>query len=125
MKLPMYDHKFERSVRQRMDGLEFSPSGSVWSNIDKAIAGQRRRVGMVFLRRMALPLLLLAGSAGAFFFAARERAATVGIPGSRMPAVPEGVRHAGAAPHTSAAASASTGMKEGLTGTTKKPKHLQ
>jgi len=47
-----------------MDGLQFSPSGSVWSNIDKAIAGQRRRRRgvMVFL----LPLLLLSGATGAY-----------------------------------------------------------
>jgi hypothetical protein len=112
----MYDHRFERTVRQKMDGLEFSPSGSIWSNIDRTIAGQRRRVGMVFLARMALPLLLLAGAAGAFFFAARERAGIVEIPGSRMPAVPEGVRSAVSAAggaHTSAAGGAHTSAAGG------------
>jgi len=90
----MYDHKFERTVRQKMDGLQFSPSGSVWSNIDKAIAGQRRRRRgvMVFL----LPLLLLSGATGAFIFAARESGTNTGIPGSKMPAIPEGMRSASA-----------------------------
>jgi hypothetical protein len=90
----MYDQKFERTVRQKMDGLQFSPSGSVWSNIDKAIAGQRRRRRgvMVFL----LPLLLLSGATGAFIFAARESGTSMGIPGSKMPAIPEGMRSASA-----------------------------
>ncbi|HXB09630.1 MAG TPA: hypothetical protein VNW04_21035, partial [Puia sp.] len=57
----MYDRKFEKGVRQKMEGLEFAPPESVWANIEKAVAGRRRRGGFFFWR-FALPGLLLLGA---------------------------------------------------------------
>jgi hypothetical protein len=68
----MYDPKFERSVRQKMEDLRFSPSESVWANIEKAVMGGRKRRGGAYVRRLMLPLLLLSGAAGAFYFAAKK-----------------------------------------------------
>src|SRR5262245_14925341 len=71
MKRPMYDPKFEKGVRQKMEGLEFIPSESVWANIQKAVAGQRHRRGGLFFWRFALPAALLGGLLSAPDFAAR------------------------------------------------------
>ncbi|HEY4335867.1 MAG TPA: outer membrane beta-barrel protein [Puia sp.] len=67
----MYDPKFEKGVRQKMEGLEFTPSESVWANIQKAVAGQRRRRGGFYLWRFALPAALLAGVVSVGYFATR------------------------------------------------------
>ena len=67
----MYDPKFEKGVRQKMEGLEFSPSESVWANIQKAVAGQRRRRGGFYFWRFALPAALFAGVVSVGYFATR------------------------------------------------------
>ena len=67
----MYDPKFEKGVRQKMEGLEFTPSESVWANIQKAVAGQRHRRGGFFFWRLALPATLLAGLMSVAYFAAK------------------------------------------------------
>lgn len=63
-----------------MEGLEFAPSESVWANIQKAVAGQRRRRGGLFFWRFALPAMLLAGLLSVAYFAATRRPATVAAP---------------------------------------------
>ena len=66
----MHDPKFEEEVQQKMAELEFSPSESVWANVEAAI-NKRRRWRLPLFWRFALPgLLLLAG--GAYYFAARN-----------------------------------------------------
>jgi len=62
-----------------MEGLEFSPSESVWANIQKAVAGQRRRRGGFYFWRLAIPAALLAGIVSVGYFASR--------PGKASPAV--------------------------------------
>jgi hypothetical protein len=62
----MYDPKFEKGVRQKMEGLEFAPPDTVWANIEKAVAGRRRRPGF-YLWRFALPGLLLVGAVSVVF----------------------------------------------------------
>jgi hypothetical protein len=77
----MYDPKFEKGVRQKMEGLEFSPSESVWANIHKAVAGQRRRRGGFYFWRLALPAALFAGVVSVGYFATRPgKASPVTIP---------------------------------------------
>jgi hypothetical protein len=67
----MYDPKFEKGVRQKMEGLEFIPSESVWANIQKAVAGRRRRRGGFYFWRLALPGMLLTGIVAVGYFTAR------------------------------------------------------
>lgn len=66
----MYDPKFEKGVRQKMEGLEFTPSESVWANIQKAVADRRRRRGGFYFWRFALPAALLASLGTVAYFAA-------------------------------------------------------
>lgn len=54
-----------------MEGLEFTPSESVWANIQKAVAGRRDRRGGFFFWRLALPATLLAGLMSVAYFAAK------------------------------------------------------
>jgi len=57
----MYDPKFEKGVRQKMEELQFAPSESVWAHIEKAVAdGHRRRRGFYFWR-IAFSGAVLAG----------------------------------------------------------------
>jgi len=72
----MYDPKFEKGVRQKMEGLEFTPSESVWANIQKAVAARGRRRGGLFFWRFSLPAVLLAGLMSVAYFAATRHPAT-------------------------------------------------
>jgi hypothetical protein len=65
----MYDPKFEKGVRQKMEGLEFVPSESVWANIEKAVADRHRRRGGFFFR-FTLPGMLLAGAVALLYHVA-------------------------------------------------------
>lgn len=57
----MYDPKFEKGVRQKMEELQFAPSESVWAHIEKAVTdGHRRRRGFYFWR-IAFSGAVLAG----------------------------------------------------------------
>jgi len=67
----MYDPKFEKGVRQKMEGLQFSPPESVWVNIEKAIATRHRRRTAFFFWRFAIPGMLFAGAVGALYLMAR------------------------------------------------------
>jgi len=108
----MYDPKFEKGVRQKMEGLEFTPSQSVWANIQKAVAGQRRRRGGLFFWRFALPAVLLAGLTSVAYFAATRRPATIARP-SVSPATTAGAE----SPKVSAAPAAVTAPPVAATAT--------
>jgi len=68
----MHDPKFEKEVQQKMAELEFSPSESVWANVEKAMSGRRRR-GLFFFWRFALPVLLLMAGSGYYYFTRTEK----------------------------------------------------
>src|SRR5690242_9167984 len=75
----MHDPKFEKEVQQKMAELEFSPSESVWANVDAAINGRRRRRAGMFWR-FALPgLLLVAGGAWYFLREAPSKTAVTAV----------------------------------------------
>ena len=67
----MHDPKFEKEVQQKMAELEFSPSESVWANVEKAMNSRRRR-GMFYFWRLALPALLLLAGGGYYYFTRTE-----------------------------------------------------
>ncbi|GGA87327.1 porin family protein [Puia dinghuensis] len=67
----MYDPNFEKGVRQKMEGLQFIPSESVWANIENAVASRRRRRMPFFFWRFAVPGIILAGSVGGLFLLVR------------------------------------------------------
>ena len=67
----MSDPKFEKGVRQKMEGLEFIPSETVWANIEKAVAEEHRRRAPFYFWRFAIPGLLLAGAVGIGYFSSR------------------------------------------------------
>src|ERR1700754_3147851 len=75
MKLTMHDPKFEKEVQQKMKELEFSPSESVWANVEKEINQLHARRSFPFFWRLALPALLLLAGGGYYFF--RSKPATV------------------------------------------------
>ncbi|HEY6902501.1 MAG TPA: hypothetical protein VI233_17710, partial [Puia sp.] len=86
MKTTMHDPKFENEVQQKMAELEFSPSESVWTNVEKAL-NKRDRRGLPFFWRLALPaLLLLMAGGGYYFFTARTTPATA--PASKAAVTP-------------------------------------
>jgi Outer membrane protein beta-barrel domain len=64
----MHDPNFEKTVQQKMEELQFHPAESVWVNIEKAVAGQRRRRGLPYFWRFALPVLLAAAVTGGYYF---------------------------------------------------------
>jgi hypothetical protein len=68
----MHDPNFERTVQQKMEELQFHPADSVWVNIEKAVAGQRRHRGLPFFWRFALPVFLAAAATGVYYFSARR-----------------------------------------------------
>jgi len=76
----MYDAKFENAVQRKMEELEFRPSESVWVNIEKAVAGKRRRRAIPFFWRLVVPAVLLAAAAGAYFFGEKSGKKTVAEP---------------------------------------------
>jgi hypothetical protein len=82
----MYDPKFEKGVRQKMEGLEFSPSASVWANIQKAVAGHRRRRGGFYFWRFTLPAALLAGLMSVAYFAGRPAGTSPATPATQLAA---------------------------------------
>ena len=64
----MHDPKFEKEVQQKMTELEFSPSESVWANVEKEINQLHTRRSFPFFWRLALPALLLLAGGGYYFF---------------------------------------------------------
>ena len=104
----MYDPKFEKGVRQKMEGLEFAPPESVWANIEKAVAGRRRRTAFYFWR-FALPGVLLVGAVSVLYLTVTP---TRVAPTASKAAAPAGSASAGsatpAAPATAAPATAAT-----------------
>src|SRR5580692_1824133 len=75
---PMHDPIFERTVQQKMEELQFHPADSVWVNIEKVVAGQRRRRGMPLFWRFALPVFLAAAATGVYYRVSSDR--TRGVP---------------------------------------------
>src|ERR1700754_1244676 len=67
MKPIMHDPKFEKEVQQKMAELEFSPSESVWRNVERAMNNRRNRWSLPFFWRFALPGLLLLAAGGYYF----------------------------------------------------------
>ena len=79
----MHDPKFEKEVQQKMAGLEFSPSESVWANVEAALNKPQTRRGFPFFWRLALPGLLLLAGGGYYFF--RSAGATPSTPSAARP----------------------------------------
>ncbi|HLZ88628.1 MAG TPA: hypothetical protein VKQ52_15340 [Puia sp.] len=68
----MYDPKFEKGVQQKMEGLQFIPSESVWANIEKAVANRRRRRTAFYFWRVAIPAgIMLAGATALLYHPSR------------------------------------------------------
>ena len=63
----MHDPKFEKEVQQKMAELEFSPSESVWANVEKELKRPQTRRSFPFFWRLALPALLLLAGGGYYF----------------------------------------------------------
>src|SRR6202000_2058176 len=63
----MHDPKFEKEVQQKMEGLEFSPSESVWTNVQQAVGNQQHTRRIPFLWRLLVPALFILG-AGTFVY---------------------------------------------------------
>jgi hypothetical protein len=63
----MHDPKFEQEVQQKMAELDFTPSESVWANVEAAIK-RRRRWRLPLFWRFALPGLLLLAGGGYYLF---------------------------------------------------------
>jgi len=71
----MHDPKFERSVQQKMEELEFTPSEAVWTHIEKVVTHKKDRRRIPFFWFFLLPGLLLMG-AGAWYLMTTTAATT-------------------------------------------------
>jgi len=60
----MHDPEFEKQVRQRMEELKFSPSESVWSNLEKEITKDKSRKKPL----LWFAFFLVTALAGSFYF---------------------------------------------------------
>jgi hypothetical protein len=60
----MHDPEFEKQMRQRMEELKFSPSETVWANLEKEIAKDKRRKRPLLWFSFFLVIAL----AGSFYF---------------------------------------------------------
>src|ERR1700744_3895800 len=67
MKRAMHDPKFEKEVQRKMDELEFTPSGSVWENVQQTLTPDRRRRAIPLFWWFLVPGLLLLGAGGAVY----------------------------------------------------------
>lgn len=65
----MHDPKFEKEVQQKLQELSFSPSEAVWSNIERAVNGEKKRRVPIFWLFL-LPALTLSGI-GVIYFSTR------------------------------------------------------
>src|ERR1700754_2433866 len=110
MKLTMHDPKFEKEVQQKMKELEFSPSESVWANVEKEINQLHTRRSFPFFWRLALPALLLLAGGGYYFF--RSKPATVS---PANPVAATSTHSVPTAPATSNAATSETAASEPAT----------
>ena len=63
----MYDPKFEKEVQRKMEELEFSPSETVWTNIEREVTRGKRRRRIPFFWLWMAPALLLSGAAIGYF----------------------------------------------------------
>jgi hypothetical protein len=92
----MHDPRFEKEVQQKMDGLEFIPSGSVWENVERALAPRRRRRAIPVFWWILAPGLLLLGAGGAFYWRSATPATKAVIPMGASAATPPPVAPAAA-----------------------------
>jgi hypothetical protein len=107
----MHDPNFEKTVQQKMEELQFHPAESVWVNIEKAVAGQRRRRGLPYFWRFALPVILAVGVTGGYYVTTRPANKTVSIHG-----VPKrSINASGENPMTSANGHIQTAISNGST----------
>jgi hypothetical protein len=67
----MHDPKFEKEVQQRLEELSFSPSDAVWTRVEQAVNGKKRRRVPVFWLFL-LPALLM--GAGVIYFSGTSKA---------------------------------------------------
>ena len=67
----MHDPKFEKEVQQKLEELSFSPSDAVWTRVEQAVNGKKRRRVPVFWLFL-LPALLMTG-AGVIYFSGTRR----------------------------------------------------
>ncbi|MFN8290436.1 MAG: hypothetical protein U0U70_09275 [Chitinophagaceae bacterium] len=61
----MQENEFEKSVQQKMEGLQLTPSAAVWNEVKERIRMEKRRRRMVFW--WMLPLMLAAGGTILYF----------------------------------------------------------
>jgi hypothetical protein len=69
----MYDPKFEKEMRRKMEELEFSPSEAVWANIEQAVGREKKRRRIPFFWLFFLSGMLLMG-AGVVYWVSRPGA---------------------------------------------------
>jgi hypothetical protein len=114
----MHDPNFERTVQQKMEELQFHPADSVWVNIEKAVAGQRRHRGLPFFWRFALPVFLAAVTTGVYYFSVRridragDRPATDKVVGA--PAISDGSASSASRATTAAIGSREASLKASM-----------
>src|SRR5882757_1136417 len=66
----MHDPKFEKEVQQKLEELSFSPSEAVWTKVERAVNGKKRR-SMPLFWLFFLPGLMLVGAGMIYFSGAR------------------------------------------------------
>src|SRR5687768_16316698 len=64
----MSDHQFEKNVRKQLEELKFHPDASVWTSVEKRIAGRKKRRGIIWI-----PLLLLLTAGGIYLLERNEK----------------------------------------------------
>lgn len=79
----MHDPKFEKEVQQKLEELSFSPSEAVWTRVERAVNGEKKRRVPLFWFFL-LPALTLTG-AGAIYFS-HTRTAPVATQTATAPA---------------------------------------
>src|ERR1700733_10530027 len=90
----MHDPKFDKEVQQKLQELSFSPSDAVWTNVERAVNGDRKRRTPVFWF-WTLPAVALT-VAGIWYFAgkgavSRQAAlhATPSVSSAHVPSTPD------------------------------------
>ncbi|MDO6431287.1 hypothetical protein Q4E93_11855 [Flavitalea sp. BT771] len=71
----MHDPKFEKEVQQKLEELSFSPSDAVWTRVEQAVNGKKRRRVPVFWLFL-LPALVMTGAGVIYFSGTRKVPAT-------------------------------------------------
>jgi hypothetical protein len=69
----MHEHKFERSVQEKMEGLRLEPSAPVWLEVEAEIRKDRRKRRIIF---WILPLALVLAGGSAWLLAGSKNKGT-------------------------------------------------